>query len=151
MNLIHFQVTSHRLLKETLALSDVLRPLTFLNALKQQTARAAGVAVDALRLECTWDKSVPRGAALSVIISGLFVQGGSFNGSQLQEVASDSPSITALPSATIGFVSDTAGVENPAAVSVPVYETSTREKYVFLYAHMHFPAFSLSFFLQFLD
>ena len=111
-------------------MSDVLRPLTFLNALKQQTARAAGVAVDALRLECTWDKSVPRGAALSVIISGLFAQGGSFNGSQLQEVASDSPSITALPSATIGFVSDSASVENPAAVSVPVYETSTREKYV---------------------
>lgn len=122
------QVISHRLLKETLALSDVLRPLTFLNALKQQTARAAGVAVDTLRLECTWDKSVPRGAALSVIVSGLFLQGASFNGSQLQEVLSDSPSITALPSATIGFVSDSAGVENPAAVSVPVYETSTREK-----------------------
>jgi|LauGreDrversion4_2_1035121.scaffolds.fasta_scaffold32811_2 dynein heavy chain 2 len=125
---IFSQVTSNRLLKETLALSDVLRPLTFLNALKQQTARAARVPVDTLRLECTWDKSVPRGAALSVIISGLFVQGGSFNGSQLQEVLSDSPSITALPSATIGFVFDSAGAENPAVVSVPVYETSTREK-----------------------
>ena len=41
--------------------------------------------------------------------------------------------ITALPSATmcyIGFVSDSAGVENPADVPVPDYETSTREKCV---------------------
>ncbi len=41
--------------------------------------------------------------------------------------------ITALPSATmcyIGFVSDRAGVDHTAAVPVPDYETSTREKCV---------------------
>jgi dynein heavy chain 2 len=48
---------SGKILSSTLNLSDLFRPDTFLNALRQQTARASKKAIDTLRLVVTWDSN----------------------------------------------------------------------------------------------
>lgn len=46
---------SGKILQSTLNLSDLFRPDTFLNALRQQTARASKRPIDSLRLVASWD------------------------------------------------------------------------------------------------
>jgi hypothetical protein len=60
-------------------MQELFRPGTFLNALRQLTARrmrAAGtaVALDSLKLVSTWDKAALASAAIAVPISGLMLQ-----------------------------------------------------------------------------
>ena len=51
-----------------------------MNAVKQQTARQSGCAMDKLKLSNAWDASgVPPGAELPVTLTGLFVQGATFS------------------------------------------------------------------------
>ncbi|KAJ8297986.1 LOW QUALITY PROTEIN: hypothetical protein KUTeg_024517 [Tegillarca granosa] len=52
------------LLRDTLDLSELFRPDTFLNALRQQTAREIGCSMDSLKFACTW-KSTIQGARTS--------------------------------------------------------------------------------------
>ncbi len=57
-----------------LDLSSLLRPGTFLNALRQQTARASQVPLDELRLATCWDVSKlgPNAVQVSVLCMLLF-------------------------------------------------------------------------------
>lgn len=58
---------------------DLFRPATFLNALRQLTARAlrksgAPVAMDALKLVSAWDRAALSAAPIAVPVSGLLLQ-----------------------------------------------------------------------------
>ena len=44
------------LLGEPIALGDLFSPSTFVNALRQQTARKLGSAIDRVKLVCGWDR-----------------------------------------------------------------------------------------------
>ena len=68
---------SDRLLRRPLNLAQLFQPAVFLNALRQQTARAAGIPIDGLKL--TSGVSGLRGAALPVTITSLALQGASFD------------------------------------------------------------------------
>jgi hypothetical protein len=64
------------LLQAPLDLSELFTPGTFLNALRQQTARQLKRSMDELKLVSCWDPSGLKGAPLAVEISGVLLQVG---------------------------------------------------------------------------
>lgn len=90
---------------QTINLSDLFRPDTFLNALRQQTARETKQPMDTLVLNTSWSGEVKHGKNVSVKIGGLQLEGCSFDGGHLNESAPDSPSVTAFPPCYIAWVS----------------------------------------------
>jgi dynein heavy chain 2 len=89
---------------QTIPLSDLFRPDTFLNALRQQTARETKQPMDTLVLNTSWSGEVKHGKNVSIKISGLQLEGCSFDGGRLGESAPDSPSITAFPPCSIAWI-----------------------------------------------
>ncbi|CAN0359723.1 unnamed protein product, partial [Ectocarpus sp. 13 AM-2016] len=59
------------LLDKPVDLSNLFNPNTFLNAVRQQTARLSGCSMDALKLVSCWDKGRLKSAPLPVTIEGL--------------------------------------------------------------------------------
>lgn len=55
----------------SVCLADFLNPTTFLNSLKQQTARSKGVSIDSLELFCDMSRS----SAQSMEVINLYIQG----------------------------------------------------------------------------
>jgi dynein heavy chain 2 len=89
---------------QTINLSDLFRPDTFLNALRQQTARETKQPMDTLILNTSWSGEVKHGKNVSIKISGLQLEGCSFDGGRLSESAPDSPSVTAFPPCYIAWI-----------------------------------------------
>lgn len=89
---------------QTINLSDLFRPDTFLNALRQQTARATKQPMDTLVLNTSWSGEVKHGKNISIKITGLQLEGCSFDGARLSESAPDSPSVTGFPSCYIAWI-----------------------------------------------
>ena len=78
-----------RLTEDPLDLSELFNPAVFLNAFRQQTARRIGVSMDGLQLASSWQrddlKRRVKQRAQVVEISGLLIQGASFDGKALAE------------------------------------------------------------------
>jgi dynein heavy chain 2 len=85
-------------------LSDLFRPDTFLNALRQQTAREIKQPMDKLVLNTSWSGEVKHGKNVSIKISGLQLEGCSFDGGFLSESALDSTSVTGFPPCYIAWI-----------------------------------------------
>ncbi|CAF1020652.1 unnamed protein product, partial [Adineta ricciae] len=116
---------------QTINLSDLFHPDTFLNALRQQTARETRQPMDALVLNTSWSGEVKQGKNVSVKISGLQLEGCSFDGGRISENAPNSPSISAVPPCYIAWVSqDNAQQESNEIISLPVYFSSTRDRII---------------------
>lgn len=120
------------LLRDPLDLNDLFRPATFLNALRQQTAREAGISMDALRMVSCFDASLLRGAPLVIHISGLFLQGAEFNGRSLRECASDASELIPIDDAVIAYVGRDFSDPYPSSgcLAVPVYHSPDREHFL---------------------
>ena len=84
---------SGALTRDPLDLSDIFHPDTFLSALAQEAAREHGVSMSALRLASSWSRAGVPGAKVTVRVSGLQVEGATFDGARLTENSHDSPSI----------------------------------------------------------
>jgi len=123
---------SGKLLSSTLDLSDLFHPDTFLNALRQQTARSAKIPMDKLKLSCTWKEDKVTGAKHKVKIEGLQLEGCTFDGTKLHENLRDSPSISSVPVCTLAWLPK----ENPdpypldECLAVPLYYTLFRDRIV---------------------
>lgn len=135
------------LLTAPLQLNDLFRPATFLNALRQQTARlhaAAGgaggggnagrapLSMDALRLVCAWDASALAAAPLKATVSGLLLQGATFGGGAMQDVGADAPEVQGMPDVTLAWMPPDFPDPVPAAgaLTVPVYASLDRTAFV---------------------
>jgi len=121
-------VASGALLSNPVNLNALLRPATFLMALRQQTARKAGVSMDKLKLVCGWDSSANfKAAALPCGLTGLLLQGATFSG-QLADGQADTPTVVSLPQCRIAFVPSDAPDAYPesSCVKIPVYEALDR-------------------------
>jgi dynein heavy chain 2 len=131
------------LLAEPLNLSNIFQPDTFLNALRQQTARASGVSVDSLKLSSSWGEGggAAGRSALPIRLQGLLLQGSRFDNGKLAGALAETPPLLGLPVASIGWVPNedaaaggggggggAAGGAYDGAVSVPVYFTPSRQK-----------------------
>jgi dynein heavy chain 2 len=89
--------------EQELDLSELFRPDVFLNSLRQHAAREARVSMDGLILACSFAGPM-RGTILNVKITGLQLEGCTFDGEKLGECQENSPTVVSLPSCYIGWV-----------------------------------------------
>ena len=84
------------LLSRPARLDSFFHPETFLNALRQQSAREARVAIDSLALVTAWDPDdgIVRGGC---VVEGLRLQGAVLNSGRLEEPMPDAPPFQTLP------------------------------------------------------
>lgn len=123
------KVNSRSLLESPISMSDLFHPETFLNALRQQTARHLSCSMDSLKLVSSWDASRITSKS-SIVISNLLLQGAEFNGNALSDAPSDAPELVSVPPVTISWIPK--GEAEPYternSITIPVYFTTDREK-----------------------
>ncbi len=126
------KVDQGTLLKSPLELGELIRPETFLNALRQQTARLAKCAVDALKLVSSPDPKLLSNCKVPVTLQGLLLQGCNFEGGKVTEVSADSLSYLNIGQMTLGFVPLQEADPYPpqSCVQTPIYYSSTRERFI---------------------
>ena len=128
--------TRGNLLVEPLTLGDLFNPATFINALRQQTARQLGTAIDRVKMICSWDKDAKHMKAASCPLlchlSNLLLQGASFHSGTLQESASEANELTPAPNVCIGFVAKDAPepYNKSQAIGIPVFLNTSREEFL---------------------
>ncbi|XP_075054902.1 cytoplasmic dynein 2 heavy chain 1 [Mixophyes fleayi] len=119
------------LLSDTLDLSELFHPDTFLNALRQETARTMNCSMDNLRFVASWKGRIHE-AKLQVKISGLQLEGCSFDGNSLSENEHDSPSVSLVPPCYMAWISQqsTGTYSSEECISLPVYTSAERDRVV---------------------
>lgn len=120
------------ILRSPVDLSDLLNPGTFLSAFKQHCARKLGVAMDELVFVCAWDRNTVSAGKLSCQLTGLQLEGCSFNGVKLVENTAESVPITRVGDCTIAWMSpkDGKSYKKSDELSVPLYYNETRQKLI---------------------
>ena len=122
-----------------LSLGDLIDPLAFLSAIRQQAAREHGCSVDALSLQSTWlhpDDVAARGAAQLgtnvILLSGLLIQGATFGfaGStpRLEDVHVDSPPMTRTPHVALSWQPIGSSSTPGDSIRVPCYANQSRRR-----------------------
>jgi len=131
-----------QLFSQPVSLSDFLRPDVFLNALRQQTARALKVPIDSLHLVASFEPQLladPSTSPLPVTVQELILEGCSFDVAKklLIESSRNSSLISVLPPLTIAWMSRAAHPEralstarHPMYVAMPIYVSLSREKLI---------------------
>ncbi|XP_028975291.2 cytoplasmic dynein 2 heavy chain 1 isoform X3 [Esox lucius] len=119
------------LLSDILDLSELFHPDTFLNALRQETARSMGCSMDSLKFVTSWKTPVAE-AKLQVKVGGLQLEGCSFDGTRLSENQHDSPTVSAVPVCYMAWIAQNSQISySPEEViSLPVYTSSERVRVV---------------------
>jgi len=119
------------LLSSRLNLTELLRPFAFLNALRQFTARKAGVSLATLSLVGgVAGASQASRAAASVMLDGasLQLQGAIFDGKQLTVVENTTPSAVSFADLSVGWVpTAAAGAAASGIATIPLYGAGDRE------------------------
>ena len=123
------------LLQNPLALGDLFNPATFINALRQQTARLLNTGIDRMKMICAWDRDmdiVTKACKEPCQLSGLLLQGAAFHSGALADANPEASELNPAPSVTIGFVRE--DEEDPYAehksIAIPTYFSTTREEYL---------------------
>jgi dynein heavy chain 2 len=125
------------------SLSDFLRPDVFLNALRQQSARALKVPIDSLHLVASFEPQLladPSTSPLPVTVQDLILEGCSFDPSKkvLVESQRNAPLSSVLPPLTIAWMSRAAHPDRAVStvsaarqtVAMPIYVSLSRENLV---------------------
>jgi dynein heavy chain 2 len=117
-----------------LDLTTFLRPQTFLNALRQSTARKSGEALIDLVLAAYLAGGGGRSGAIPVSISAetLLLQGAKVvAGSRIEAVDNNAPSTAPFADLTVSWVpSSTLGADRSKFMTIPLYTNSMRESLV---------------------
>ncbi|XP_072546992.1 cytoplasmic dynein 2 heavy chain 1 isoform X2 [Salminus brasiliensis] len=125
------RVEKNTLRSDTLDLSELFHPDTFLNALRQETARMMGCSMDSLKFVASW-KSQITGSKLQVKVGGLQLEGCTFDGNRLSENQHDSPSVCAVPACYMAWIPQgvTGSYAPEECVWLPVYTSAERVRVV---------------------
>eukprot|EP01135_Chromosphaera_perkinsii_P005308 Nk52_evm1s338 gene=Nk52_evmTU1s338 len=128
--------------KFTLKFNQLFHPGTFLNALRQQTARLTKQSVESLQLHCVW-KSIdgsnsqvfekfPPSGGNSVILDEVYLEGASFDGTSLSECDATSPALSVVPSFKLAWIPKQHPPPYPSnqIITLPTYLTQERQKVV---------------------
>ncbi|KAG1663699.1 hypothetical protein FOA52_013267 [Chlamydomonas sp. UWO 241] len=111
-----------------LDLSDLFHPGTFLNALRQFSARQLNIPLDMLKLASCWEAGRLQGANV-VQVGGLQLQGANFDGQRFGELTADAPISRTVPPMGVAWVPKDAQLPyGNAFMPVPIYCTQDRSK-----------------------
>ncbi|ETM45567.1 hypothetical protein L914_09413, partial [Phytophthora nicotianae] len=124
-------VGSGQLLTKGLDLSELLHPGTFLNALRQQSAREQKCSMDGMKLLSCWERDRLSGTKVEWFeLTRLLLQGASFEGGTLLEAVSDAQELVAVPSCYVAFVREDAQemYEKENCIKTPLYYATDRER-----------------------
>lgn len=121
------KVRSDSLLSSELDLSELFQPSVFLNALRQQTARATSTPMDSLKFVANFGQSSP-GMKVSCKITGLRIQGATFDGRLLAETQRDSAAMLSIPACNAGWVPQDTSTQD--GIAITLFQTPAREKTV---------------------
>jgi hypothetical protein len=138
----HTSASKNTLLEEPRSLGDLFNPATFVNALRQQTARHLDTAIDRVKLVCLWDSK--RGDSFQTFarkydcqincqLTGLLLQGSTFSNGSLQESSSEGSELSVTADVKIAFIAKDSTHDPYAAqdtISIPVYFTPNREEFL---------------------
>ncbi|CAI9737451.1 cytoplasmic dynein 2 heavy chain 1-like isoform X1 [Octopus vulgaris] len=122
---------NNTILDQQLDLSNLFHPGTFLDAFRQQTARAVKCSMDNLRFVCNW-QNPSAGAYLTMRIGGLLLEGCIFDGRNLSDNQPESPTVCALPPCYISWIPKNVPDKSNTAeyISLPLYYSSQRDRVV---------------------
>mmetsp|Transcript_41826 Transcript_41826/g.82044 ORF Transcript_41826/g.82044 Transcript_41826/m.82044 type:complete len:4055 (+) Transcript_41826:307-12471(+) len=118
------------LLHGPLRLTELFRPRTFLNALRQQTARVSNQAIDNLKLVASWDASLIASATVKVTVEDMLLQGCLFDNGVLSPLKPNSPLFSQLPPVTLCYVNKEEREPYRQSLDVPVYFAPSREEFI---------------------
>ncbi|CAE7770330.1 DYNC2H1 [Symbiodinium sp. KB8] len=125
---------SSRLLASPVNLGHLFRPGTFLEAYRQVSARQLGTSMDGLALQSAMDAGQLKevGAASSVAIEGLILQGAVWDGSRLAHADASTAEAVPMRPVYVTWLPPSAGEVYPprTTVTTPVYTGLTRETFV---------------------
>ncbi|KAM4743047.1 cytoplasmic dynein 2 heavy chain 1 isoform 3-T4 [Anableps anableps] len=126
------RVSRQALLSDILDLSELFHPDTFLNALRQETARSIGCSMDSLVFVSSWRSPIAQ-AKLQVKVGGLQIEGCRFDGVHLSENQHDSPSVSAVPACYMAWAPQSSAADSTdseESIWLPLYTSSERVKVV---------------------
>ncbi|KAF1791084.1 P-loop containing nucleoside triphosphate hydrolase [Phytophthora cactorum] len=124
-------VSTGQLLTKGLDLSELLHPGTFLNALRQQSAREQKCSMDGMKLLSCWERERLSGTKVEWFeLTRLLLQGASFEGGTLLEAVPDAQELVAVPSCYVAFVREDAQemYEKENCIKTPLYYATDRER-----------------------
>ena len=112
-----------------LDLSELFNPGTFLMALRQQTSRIGRLPMDDLALSSSFGDELDR-APLPVSITGLLMQGATFEEGRLALAGDGAPELCTMNACTLAFTptSNAHKKTDKGKLDVPLYFSPTREK-----------------------
>ena len=113
-----------------------MNPPTFLDVLRQLTARETGIPIDDLELGAAWGEGATvEGASrddLQARVGGLLLQGATFGGKYLRETPANGNELVSAPSVTIAWIpkGSSGGRKKKGSKDyrAPLYYTERREK-----------------------
>ncbi|CAK8696967.1 unnamed protein product [Clavelina lepadiformis] len=116
---------------DELNLADLFHPNTFLNAVRQKTARDSKMSMDELKFTCSWKGQIS-GSNCNVKIGNLLLEGCSFDGMRLSESQRNSATVSAVPPFYVAWIAKdaTSPYNSNETISMPIYTSPTRESIV---------------------
>jgi len=118
------RLAADKFFKTPLRLSLFFHPVTFLNAMRQQTSRKLDRPIDTLRLVSSWTSNYS--SPFKVHVQGVVIQGCKFDGIRLTEAESSDPIFTTIPKFELGWIPEEE-VKTEKTVGIPFYINRDRE------------------------
>ncbi|CAH8515920.1 unnamed protein product [Schistosoma mattheei] len=124
---------------QSLDLANLFHPTTFLNALRQQSARCLNVPIDTLKLSCQWlesndrrNKSYGNSQSLLIRITNLKLEGANFRNGQLSQSCQNDSSLIQLPDILLQWIQqdEQDPLNENNSIYLPIYTNNTREHLV---------------------
>ncbi|ESN99131.1 hypothetical protein HELRODRAFT_66985, partial [Helobdella robusta] len=126
------KVEKGRLLDNTIDLSDLLRPESFINAHRQLSSRSVNSSIDNVCMECSWHQGNKSGNR-TLKLKGLKLEGCNFDGNKLTEKRGHEPVYSEVPECHISWtIKKTANydLDYHNRLYIPVYSDTTRNTLV---------------------
>jgi len=124
------RVQQKQLLDKPVCLSDLFHPDTFLNALRQRSARQLKIAIDELKLVSSFEQN-KIGGGTAIALEGLWLQGCDFDGRSLTDISDSSANareLIPLPPCFVGWIGKGSPDPYTDGVNTPIYHSLDREK-----------------------